>query len=307
MKRRAFVLTAAVAMLVLSACESAPTSATNSTGDPAPQSITQPLVKAVTANPDIASKLPSGVSSLQVGSNLQSPPGTFMDADGKTPVGVEIDLINAIANRLGVKLDIKNQEFDTLISSLQSERIDLVVASMQDNSRRQQLIDFVDYFNDDLGVIVKKGNPKNITGPSDLCGKNTSAAPGSSQEKWAKEMSTQLCTNGTVINMTPNSNDQQRLNDLRTGRLDAVINDKANLIYVASTAGQGKDFEVIQTEKPIAPTLYGFGFNKANSQLRDAVASAFDSLIQDGTYQKILDAWKVSNAAVEKVTVNAGK
>ncbi|MEQ6896575.1 ABC transporter substrate-binding protein [Microbacterium sp. KR10-403] len=262
-----------------------------------------PIVKAVTEDDAAASMLPSGTTTLTVGSNLQSPPATFFAADGTTPIGDEIDLINAIGNKLGVTMKIENMQFDTLITSLQSKRVDLTIASMNDNPTRQKVIDFVNYFDSSVGILLQKSNPDKIQSPSDLCGHTVNGVAGSTSVIWVESANPDLCKGRQPITVVTNANDQQRLNDLKTGRVTAALNDLPNVVYVSQTSGGGNDFMVLDTE-PILAAPYGIGFNKDDTQLRDAVQKALQSLIDDGTYQKILDAWGLSRGAIAKATIN---
>lgn len=311
--RIAIVATALSLAVPFAACSSqtSPTSSsTNSAGSGSskPQDVTAPIVQAVSADAALSAKVPDAFkTNINVGSNLQSPPATFLADDSKTPIGFEIDLINSIARRLGTKLTINNMQFDTLITSLQGGRVDLTIASMNDNVTRQKAIDFVDYFNSGIAIMVQKGNPLNITGPADLCGKQVSAAPGSSQLAWAERESPTLCAGKSgPINVVVNDSDQQRLNDLKTGRSAAALNDLPNVSYIVQTSGGGNDFEMVKTDL-IEGAPYGIGLNKTNSALRDAVKEGLQSLIDDGTYLKILTAWGVESGALTTVTINGGK
>lgn len=272
------------------------------------QDITAPIVAGVTADPALTANLPDGFkTNINVGSNLQSPPATFLAEDSKTPIGFEIDVINAIANRLGTNLTISNMQFDTLITGLQGGRVDLIIASMNDNASRQQAIDFVDYFNSGIAIMVQKGNPLGINGPADLCGQPVSAAPGSSQLAWAERVSPTLCEGKSgPIEVIVNDSDQQRLNDLKTGRSAAALNDMPNVSYIVQISGDGNDFEMVKTDL-IEGAPYGIGFNKESTQLRDSIQEALQSLIDDGTYAQILEAWGVESGAITTATVNGGK
>lgn len=92
---------------------------------------------------------------------------------------------------------------------------------------------------------------------------------------------------------------------LRTGRVDAILNDLPSAVYISRNAGNGQFFEVVPGQ-PINGGPYGIGVNKSNPQLRDAIANALTELVTDGTYAKILDAWGIREGAIEKVNVNGG-
>ncbi|GHG47692.1 MULTISPECIES: ABC transporter substrate-binding protein [Amycolatopsis] len=305
------VLLASVAVLV-TACGGGPDGAggtSQAAGAPAsgiPD--TAAIVQGVQKDAQLSDGLPANVkqAGLHLASNLQSAPNNFYAADGKTPIGYEVDLAKAIAAKLGVAVTHQDMAFGSLITSLQSGRIDLTMAGMNDTKARQQQIDFVDYFTSGITIMIRKGNPDGITGPDTLCGKNVAVVQGTSHQKFATEQSTKCTQAGKpAITVTATDSDNQNQNQLRTGRVQAILNDLPSAVYISRTAGDGKFFEVVPGE-PIDGGPYGIGVNKQNTQLRDSVQKALQALITDGTYGKILQAWGVEQGAIKEAAVNGG-
>jgi polar amino acid transport system substrate-binding protein len=266
-------------------------------------------VEAVTKDPALAAELPPEIASagkITVGSNIQNPPNNFYAADGKTPIGSEVDLAKAIGRKLGVEMAYEDMAFGSLITSLQAGRVQLTMAAMNDTKEREEKIDFVDYFTSGITIMVQKGNPSAVKDPQDLCGKAVAVNLGSSQEAYARQQS-EVCTSRGkgAVTVTATDSDTQNQNQLRTGRVAAILNDLPTAVYVAQTAGEGKYFEVVDLP-PINGGLYGIGVNKANPKLTRAVELALQSLMDDGTYGKILKTWNVAQGAIPKVTVNGG-
>ena len=269
---------------------------------------TAAIVRGVQKDPQLNAAVPGNVkqAGLHLASNLQSAPNNFYAADGKTPIGYEVDLAKAIAAKLGVTVTHQDMAFGSLITSLQSGRIDLTMAGMNDTKARQQQIDFVDYFTSGITIMIRKGNPDGITGPDTLCGKNVAVVQGTSHQKFAAEQSTKCTQAGKpASNVTATDSDNQNQNQLRTGRVQAILNDLPSAVYISRTAVDGKFFEVVPGE-PIDGGPYGIGVNKQNTQLRDAVQKALQALIADGTYGKILHAWGVEQGAIKEAAVNGG-
>jgi len=269
---------------------------------------TAAIVQGVQKDAQLNAALPDTVkqAGLHLASNLQSAPNNFYAADGKTPIGYEVDLAKAIAAKLGVPVAHQDMAFGSLITSLQSGRIDLTMAGMNDTKARQAQIDFVDYFTSGITIMIRKGNPDGITGPDALCGKNVAVVQGTSHQKFAAEQSTKCTQAGKpAVNVTATDSDNQNQNQLRTGRVQAILNDLPSAVYISRTAGDGKFFEVVPGE-PIDGGPYGIGVNKANTTLRDAVQKALQALITDGTYGKILQAWGVEQGAIKEAAVNGG-
>jgi polar amino acid transport system substrate-binding protein len=267
------------------------------------------VIAAIAADPDLTAALPPSIAqskTVNLGSNIQSAPNNFYAGDGKTPIGYEVDLAKAIAAKLGIEVKHQDMAFGSLITSLQSGRIDMTMAAMNDTKERQQQIDFVDYFSSGITIMIQKGNPENITGPDSLCGKNVAVVQGTSHQKFAAAQS-QRCEQAgkPPVNVTATDSDTQNQNQLRTGRVAAILNDLPSAVYISRTAGDGNAFEVVPGP-PIEGGPYGIGFNKNNVALRDAVAKALGELMSDGTYETILQSWGVEQGALKEPTINGG-
>ena len=300
------------AVVVLSACGGGPDGAGGtSQAAGAPQAVPDAaaIVAAVQKDVQLNAALPDAVKqagALHLASNIQSAPNNFYAADGKTPIGYEVDLAKAIAAKLGVTVAHQDMAFGSLITSLQSGRVDLTMAGMNDTKARQQQIDFVDYFTSGITIMIRKGNPDGITGPDALCGKNIAVVQGTSHQKYAAEQSAKCTQQGKpAVTVTATDSDNQNQNQLRTGRVQAILNDLPSAVYISRTAGEGKFFEVVPGE-PIDGGPYGIGVNKQNRPLADAIQKALAALIADGTYGKILQAWGVEQGAIKEAALNGG-
>jgi polar amino acid transport system substrate-binding protein len=265
------------------------------------------LIAAIEPDEALAARLPAPVAqakTVNVGSNVQSAPNNFYAADGKTPIGYEVDLAKAIGRKLGVDMAYQDMAFGSLITSLQSGRIDMTMAGMNDTKERQQQIDFVDYFSSGITIMVQKGNPEGITGPDALCGKNVAVVQGTSHQTFAAAQSEKCVQAGQpAVAVTATDSDTQNQNQLRTGRVGAILNDLPSAAYISRTAGDGNTFEVVPGP-PIEGGPYGIGFAKTNVGLRDAVNEALGELISDGTYLQILQSWGVEQGALKESAIN---
>lgn len=271
---------------------------------------TSKILDQVSKDDALAAKVPSAIAdkgTLTVGSNVQSAPNNFYAADGSTVIGSDHDLITAIGKKLGLDVDYKNQDFGSLITSLQSGRVDVTIAAMNDTAERQKTIDFVDYLTSGITLMVQKGNPAKITGPDTLCGKKIAVVTGTSQQTFAETTSATCETKGEkALDITVTDSDSQNQTQLRTGRIDAIVNDLPSAVYISKTTQDGNAFEVVPGDV-IDGAPYGIGVNKDQPELRDAIAEALDSLIADGTYADVLKAWGITSGSVTEATVNGGK
>jgi polar amino acid transport system substrate-binding protein len=311
LRSRAWLAVLLGGLLVTAACGGGPDGAGGGTQVPGTGAIpdNQALLAAIKPDAKLTAELPPAVAqakTLRLASNIQSAPNNFYSADGKTPIGYEVDLAKAIGARLGVTVGYQDLAFGSLITGLQSGRVDLTMAAMNDTKERQRQIDFVDYFASGITIMTRKGNPDGITGPDTLCGKNVAVVQGTSHQKYAAAQSAKCTQAGKpAVTVTATDSDTQNQTQMRTGRVAAILNDLPSAVYISRAAGGGKFFEVVPGP-PIEGGPYGIGFAKNNAKLRDAVKQALQSLVADGTYGKILRSWGVEQGAVQEVNVNGG-
>jgi polar amino acid transport system substrate-binding protein len=255
--------------------------------------------------PDSARK-----NGLSVGSEIPYAPMEFYDANHK-PAGFEVDLVAAIAAKLGIQIRFEEQSFDAIIPALQAGKHDLAVSSMSDTLDRQKVLDFVDYFQGGASLIVNKGNPKQITGLSGLCGQKVAAEAAS----WEIDVLASASADCKAANKQPiitvaAPSDSDAQTALRAGNVAAYLSDSQAAAYAAKIAGAGKYFDLLVDKK--FPTGYesgliGVGILKSNTKVRDAVAAALKSLFADGTYQSLLAKWNLTSFAVTSPTINGTK
>lgn len=298
-RRRTALAFSAIALssLALTACA-------GGTDDPAANDATE---GAGEADETLHALLPEAVREagvVSVGTEAYYPPYEFVDADGATIIGLDIDLLDAVTARLGIAYELDNVAFDTLLPSLDSGRYDLVVAGITDTAARQANYDFVNYFAADQAIIVAAGNEVGIGAMSDLCGLTVSVLVDSTQQTLLEEQSAQCA--GDPIDVLTQQTDTEALTQVQTGRADALLTQEAVGVYNATQMGGGSVFEVAN-EESIAPIPLGYVFAKGEDELRDAFQAGLQSLVDDGTYEEILAEWGLENAALDEITINAGQ
>lgn len=269
----------------------------------------QAAAASVQADSALASKVPAAIrkrGTLIVGAQLQQPPEDFYAADGRTPIGFEVDLARALGRVLDLKVEYRPMAFDALIPALRSGRVDITMSAMNDTKPRQKTVSFVDYFNAGITMLAQKGNPAHITGPDSLCGQAVSVQSGTTQETFAESQNAACKAAGKKpVSIVIGSSTAQQEESLRTGRFAVILDDTPTAIYTAQVAGGGHLFEAIDYP-PINGGPYGIGVAKDNPQLLSAVQAAMQKLIDSGSYGKILAAWSMSAGAITKATINGG-
>ncbi|NRQ40445.1 ABC transporter substrate-binding protein [Nonomuraea sp. NN258] len=265
-----------------------------------------PVINAITPDPALAAKVPAKLKSdgLKVVSSIGYPPMELYASDGKTPIGFDPALARAIARKLGVKVSITDEEFNSQIPGVLSGRYDFVISSMSDTAERQSQVTFVDYVQAGAGLLVKKGNPAGVNGPADLCGKTVSVVDNGSSMELAEEYGADCEKSGKpAVNLLKFPGDQEALLQVTGGRAQATITD---YVVAANKAADPKlAVEAIALEGTESP--WGIGMKPDDKQLIESVKGALDALIASGEYAKLLQAWNLDKLAVQSAVINGGK
>ena len=225
---------------------------------------------------------------LTVGSDVSYPPQEYMDASGR-PIGVDIDIAEEIASRLGLQLKVINFKFDNLLPALQAGQFDVIVSAMTITDERKQVVDFVPYFEAGQAVLVKKGNPAGIKTLDDLSGKTAVAQQGTTEETTLKDLNTKFESEGkTKINILTYPSDTDAVDQLRIGRAEATLHDSPVAAYYSKLY---PEFEVAIPNFDSAPE--GIAVAKNNAEMLSTIQKAIDAMKADGTIAQINGKWGV--------------
>lgn len=216
---------------------------------------------------------------LRVGSETTFPPFEFTEGDKY--VGFDIDLADAVAKKMGYKMEFKSMGFDALIPALQSNDIDMIASGINPTPERAKAILFSDPYFDKGGfvTVVKKDNTT-IKDMSSLAGKRIGAQIGTVGADLAHKV-----PNANVKEVDSNS---QLFTELKAGTIDAVIIDNPVALYYMK---QGADKDLKIAGAPVDAEPFVFGFRMDDKDLQAQVNKALADLKADGTYQKIYDKW----------------
>ncbi len=182
---------AALALVVLAGCGSSNSSSSSSSAS----SSSTPTTTAA-ANAAIAAEVPAAVKSkgtLTVASDATYAPNEFIASDGHTVVGMDVDMMNAIAAQMGVKVKFVNATFDTIIPGLAAGKYDLGASSFTDTKEREKTVEFVDYFEAGISFYAKSSSNPAVNTVADLCGKTVSVEKGTVEQEEAEKQS-KACT-----------------------------------------------------------------------------------------------------------------
>ncbi|ACZ29129.1 extracellular solute-binding protein family 3 [Xylanimonas cellulosilytica DSM 15894] len=269
----------AVAALALSACSSA-----SQDGDAGATGEAFDLAS-ITKDADIAALVPAAVAEdgkLTVGSDLTYAPAEFVDTDGKTAVGFDIDIIRAVANVLGLELDVQSATFDSIIPAV-GTRYEVGVSSFTITPERLDAVSFVSYFDAGSLFAVAEGNPDGID-PENLCGATVSVQTGTIQLD-ALNAANETCDE--PIKLLTFESQADVTSNLVNGRAQAMYADSPVTGYAVLRADGA--IELLGEIHDSAP--YGIVIPKDDLELGEALRAALQKLMDDGTLAQVAGAW----------------
>jgi len=243
---------------------------------------------------------------LHVGTSTEFPPYDFNQTGSKTLVGFYPDFEDAIGQLLGIKFSRQVVSFDALVPGVQAKRFDIAINGASDTKDREKVVDFVDYGQSGVVILVPKAKAGTVSGLLSLCGHSIGYATGTYGQQTAQDVQT-LCTQQGKPGITqiafPNAPDIQvaqeagrvdfHLEDTATGGYDAKISNGAIVPIPLPNADATGDF---------ASGVFGVVIPKGDTQLAKAIQDAFNAIIKNGTYAKILHKWGVDQLAVPSAT-----
>ena len=276
-----------------SSASSSSTSATTSTSSAAPSSSG--------ANADVAKLVPAALKSkgtLTVAADATYAPNEFIGPDGHTVIGMDADLSKALAAVMGLKANVVNATFDTIIPGLGAGKYDMGASSFTDTKEREKSVDFVDYFIAGESFITKASGGTSIGSISDICGKTVAVEKGTTEETDAGTQSKKCQSAGKPAVKVLSFSDQSQANlALSSGRADLGFLDSPIAEYqVKQSGGQ---FKLIGASYANAP--YGLALPKNGAA--PAVLAALKVLMENGQYSMILSHWGLGSGAIGSAQV----
>lgn len=296
MKRSSIRMGAAAAAvaLTLAGCSSGTSTDSNSSNAPADGAIAE-----------LHAMLPENIRQsgvIKLATDASWPPCEYLE--NNKMIGFEPDLWNAIAAKLGVKVEAESIAFDGLIPGVQSKRYDMAMECLTDNEERQQQIDFVDMFYSTIGTLVPKDNPHGVSDdPLSLCGLKLATVTGSDLAGYVDSIINPLC----VDNGRPPTDAQefpaqaQVMLALNSKRVDVTPYSMSAGAYLIDV--QHQPYTMFKNDS--LPKKYsGPVFHKDNDALQNAWLAGVKAIQQDGQYQQIMEHWGVDANNLDDPGIN---
>ena len=250
----------------------------------------------------IAAQVPAAVKAkgtLTVATDATYAPNEFIGSDGHTVVGWDADLATALGQVLGLKINMINATFDTIIPGLVSGKYDMGISSFTDTREREKTVDFVTYFVAGTSFYVKTSGGPDITSLAGLCGHKVAVEKGTTQQTDAQAQAATCKSAGKPVTLQI-FNDQNAVNlALSSGRADVAMADSP----VAAYQVKQSDGTFKLSGPPYGTAPYGIVIPK-NSGMAEPVLAALKHLMAEGTYTKILEKWGVQGGSISNPVIN---
>jgi polar amino acid transport system substrate-binding protein len=278
-------------------CGSSNSSSTTTSSSAASSSNTSSTSStAAGADAKVAALVPASIKSkgtLTVAADASYAPDEFFASDGHTVIGMDADLAKALAAKMGLKANVQNAVFETIIPGLASGKYDIGASSFTDTKEREKTVDFVTYANVGESFFTKASGGTDISSIADICGKTVAVEKGTTEQDDATKQSAKCKSAGKPGVTVLTFQDQNGANlALQSGRAQLVFADSPPAAYaVKQSNGQ---FKLVGSEYAAAP--YGLAVAKGNG-LDKAVLAALKDLMADGSYQKIFQKWGLPQEA----------
>jgi polar amino acid transport system substrate-binding protein len=293
----ALPLCCAVAVAACGSSNSSSSSAsTSSSSAPASTATSASSSSGGSANPAVVALVPSALKSkgtLTVAADASYAPDEFIGSDGHTVVGMDADLSKALAAEMGLKANVVNATFATIIPGLAAGRYDMGASSFSDTLAREKTVDFVDYAHVGESFYTKGTGGVSIGSIADICGKTVSVESGTTEQADAKTQSAKCTKAGKpAVNVLVFNTQTEANLAVSSGRAQLGFADTPVADYQVKQSGG--EFKIVGA--PYATGPYGLAIPK--NGLDKAVLAAMQDLVKNGTYSSILAKWGLSGIAI---------
>jgi len=257
----------------------------------------------VSADQALADRVPDAIASdgvITVGTDSTYAPSEFLAEDGSTIIGFDVDLFTLVAQKLGLEAQFETAPFDSIIAGVGSGRYEVGVSSFTVNPDRLAQATMISYFNAGTQWATKAGNPEGVD-PDDACGLSIAVQKGTVQvdDITARSEACEAAGN-PAITIDQYEGQDQATAAVVSGKDVAVLADSPVMAYaVQQTNGQ---LELLGDVYDAAP--YGYVVPTDQADFAQAISDAVTALVQDGSYQQVLENWGVEGGAIDAPAVN---
>lgn len=290
MKKFAAAMLAGVMALSMTACGSSsnPTTAAATTAAPSTEAATTAATTAAEKNTDAATTAAVDFSSVKtvsegkliVGTEAGFAPYEYLSGD--QVVGVDMDLAKAIADKMGLELEIQNMDFDGALAAVQQGKVDMVAAGVSIDPERSKVMDFSDNYVDSTEVVVVNAASPALSEPTGeaLKDKMVGVQQGNIADLWVSN--TENTAPKEVVRYTKFA---QAAEDLKNGKIDCIVMDELPAKELVESSGGAL---AILEGDPLFVDQYAIAVQKGNSDLQAAINVVIQELKDTGKLDEII-------------------
>ncbi|HKU11619.1 MAG TPA: transporter substrate-binding domain-containing protein [Sinomonas sp.] len=255
-----------------------------------------------TVDPGLAKLVPDDIRSkgtLAGGASFDTQPMNFY-AQGNKPDGVIIDLLDGAAAKLGLSIKWSQIPYSGLVPALQSKRVDIAGAQISKTPENNGVVNLLAFYKASSSLLVPAG--KDYVSDTDACGTRFGLTTGSTVNKNIADSINNECkaAGKPALQYLYYQSFNAGEDAIKAGRIDSFLNSTPQIQLA------------VKADKSLASTLVGkiaaretgVALPKEYTQLTQAFQSAFNAMIADGSYKKILDKWDLATMAVDKAEIN---
>lgn len=249
-----------------------------------------PSGSASSAGSDAASSGEAGFTTavdgvLSMATEATFPPYEYYDGDAI--VGIDVEIAQAIADKLGLELQVTDIAFDSIIPGVQSGKYDIGLAGMTVTDERLEQVNFSDSYATGVQVVIVKEGGK-VTSVDDLFADGASNVIGTQTGTTGFLYATWDIQDAGLGEVKSFAKTTDAVEALKNGQVDCVIldNEPAKALVAAN---EGAGLSILDTEYAVED--YAAAISKDNTALLEAINGALKELIADGTVQSILDKY----------------
>lgn len=260
------------------------------------------IMKTPAIDPNLKAKVPTAMRKtgvIKVGVDPTYEPMEFLSGDGETSVGASIDLFEAVAAKMGLRVVwVQAKNFGAIIPSVESGKVDVGVSSFTITQERLDEVDMVSYYLAGTRWMVPKGNPAEVD-PDNACGLIVAVQKDTVQDDDVTKRSA-ACPDNHQIEIKRLLGADQALSTMASGEADALLSDSPVVDYAVANS----DIGMAALGRQYADEPYGIVLTKENRPLALAVLDAVEDLKKDGTYDAILKKWGIQSGSISDFALN---
>lgn len=289
-----FTALAAAGLLTLTACGG---------GDGGEDDTAAPEAPQVSADEELAALVPDEIRDagvVSIGVEAEYPPGEYLDEDGETVLGFNVDLVTAALNKLDLDVEWVPANFDSIIIGVDTGTYTLGASSFTITEERMEAVNMVSYFSSGTQWFAETGNPKDVD-PDNACGMRIAVQTGTTHDTDIEARSDACVEAGEdAITIEKFQNQPLATSSIISGVNDASLADLPTSLFALQETGEQLEF--IGEQYAAAP--YGVLTHTDDTEMAEALAAAFNAIIEDGDYNTVLEEWGIEVGALDASEVN---